>query len=1082
MLVPILAVCLALVVPAHATFITTEREWLAFDDAAECPVRFETKIPAESGFTNGPDGRSAIRVAVPDIERDEQACAFAIALPPLGEAFNAARLWLKGSENTKRLEVVFRTDSGSFGTDVLLEPEWRTVTFGPHNTRPFFGTEQGALDASRATEIRFCFGVWQGHRGGPHEVSIGPITALQSPLLAPGGPVETVNQPELGLPLQSFTVELLDLCRGQWRFRDPLGGRLDLEGPVSAFAFVGNAGGRVRLGYLCCDPEFPDDLRHADLRIASPLSESAEDLLFKVEEACFACGVAARALGDGVYQCELHDIQLGPATTGDRYVAGMYLLVGTRASPLWLAGGRGAEGPHCRLLTDRVGSVFAEDEPVRITLVGWHLQGELSQRISLRATDYASGEALWRDRVRLQSNRGELLRREVEVPVDRFGVFEVTAFVGADELANLRVCRIPRPRRIDPDRSAIGINVFQQQIWWYAYQVPLMAKAGVHWLRPWLAWENTWRTQEPEPGQWDTRALDAALRRMEAHGQRYECMLFSAPNWVAGSARSGVPPAERMDEWAEYVERLVRQYKGRLTHYEVWNEPDLMWPAETRLAGEHYLAMLKATWEAAKRADPDCVIDGLSQAGNEQWLENVGRLGAGEYLDVATVHTYAGPADFAGEIEKRRRIIRQHGMGEKTLWINEFGGTAYDFSPEYSARFGCSERKQAGVLVANYAQALSFDPGMKAFWFCTYDPRDAASESQWTWDAGIGVLYLGFLPKLSYAALAGVARQLDGRKCLGRADIARDLHQVSFEGPVAVVWHDRPDRPIAATELGCLPGEQIVVRDMFTNELASGKAGETQLDFARGVLYIEGSRQMAGLARAESGTRVEPETLALAPGEAGEMTVTAPQRARIHVEPETRLPASVEALEGRVGERARIVVTAPPDCERGSGVIVVRVTLSRGMLGLLEPAEIRRTATVTVGEPNLIRDGAFALGHLLEWAPERTSAYTWDSEVGHRVPGSLRFDGPFDRRLVHWRVTPETGRPVRLRLWVKAQELADCVASVNLALFGPDKWITTWCLAATEDEEQGRFDGTASIPAGTTDWTLVETELPAELV
>ena len=31
-------------------------------------------------------------------------------------------------------------------------------------------------------------------------------------------------------------------------------------------------------------------------------------------------------------------------------------------------------------------------------------------------------------------------------------------------------------------------------------------------------------------------------------------------------------------------------------------------------------------------------------------------------------------------------------------------------------------------------------------------------------DAGIGVLYLGFVPKLSYAALAGVARQLDGRQ------------------------------------------------------------------------------------------------------------------------------------------------------------------------------------------------------------------------------------------------------------------------------------------------------------------------------
>jgi len=314
-----------------------------------------------------------------------------------------------------------------------------------------------------------------------------------------------------------------------------------------------------------------------------------------------------------------------------------------------------------------------------------------------------------------------------------------------------------------------------------------MAQAGVHWIRPWLAWENTWNTQEPAPGQWETRPLDAALRRMEQYGQRYAIILFHAPAWATGTSSWTAPPLDKMDQWSAYVERLVTQYRGRIRHYEAWNEPDLMWPEETRHSGEHYRAMLQATWEAARRADPNCLILGLSHAGYEGWLENVGRLGVSEYMEGVTIHTYAQPGDFAAHVQRRREILEQYGLGPKALWINELGAPAYDFSPEYSAHFSCSERKQAAVLVSNYAQALSFDPRMKAFWFCTYDPRDAAHESQWTWDAGIGVLYLGFLPKLSYAALAGVAKQLDGRKCLGRVNLTRDLHQVSFEGPLAVV-------------------------------------------------------------------------------------------------------------------------------------------------------------------------------------------------------------------------------------------------------------------------------------------------------
>jgi hypothetical protein len=146
--------------------------------------------------------------------------------------------------------------------------------------------------------------------------------------------------------------------------------------------------------------------------------------------------------------------------------------------------------------------------------------------------------------------------------------------------------------------------------------------------------------------------------------------------------------------------------------------------------------------------------------------------------------------------------------------------------------------------------------------------------------------------------------------------------------------------------------------------------------------------------------------------------------------------------------------------------------------------EVIRTVSVTIGEPNLLHDGGFSLGNLLVWSPERTSLYTWDPEVGHAMPGSLRLDAPFDRRLVHWGLSPQAGRPVKLCGWVKTDRLEGCHVTLNLALFGPEKWLTTWCLATTDgagEIESGwrTVEKFGWLPTKTTEWTSIEAFLPA---
>ena len=1078
------ALMMLIALPAGAADIIAQQEIIAFDAGAAPPVEMSTRIPAKAGWTQGPGDGPALTVTVPDIDKEEKACAFVLELPDIDPRFNAISLQVRGSELTRRLEIGFITPEGGYGADVPLEKTWRTVTLGAHNTGPLWSTKDGALKPSTARQLRLCFGAWQGHRSGPHEVSIADIRAVQSPLFAPLPAVEEIDKPRAALPLQPFTVELLDLGRTQWRFVGALGSRLELEGSLDAYAFTSASVQDLKLAYLLCDPEYPEELSHAILKLAPPVQAEADKAWFRMREPFLACGLAVERVAPGALGCRIEDIGLERARQGERYVAAMYLVAGDKMAPLWLAPGKDTDGLCLRMLTDRVGHIFSEGEPVRVHIAGLCLSQDAPVTVHLTVTDYATGRQVWQGDETLPCAAGSATLRPRTLPLDRFGILEVEAVAG-QQRARLRVCRIPRPREVPPDESCIGINIFQQQVWWYAHQAPMMAKAGVHWIRPWLAWENTWRMQEPQEGAWHPDALDAALRRMEKFGLRYEYILFSAPQWLAGGARSGAPPADRMDEWAAYVRKLVTRYRGRIKHYEVWNEPDLMWPETTRHQGEHYVQMLKATYEAAKQADPECVIHGLSHAGYEQWLRRVGELGAGKYMDLATVHTYAAPNEFVAHMSRRREIIDYYGMADKPMWVNEFGATAYDFSPEYSAKMRCSEANQAHVLTANYAQALSFGPDTKAFWFCTYDPRDPAHESQWTWDAGIGVLYIGFLPKLSYAALAAVARQLDGKECLGRARIGRYLSQVSFEGPVAVVWHDRPEgiEPVPATQLGCLPDEQITIRDMFTNPVASGRAGDIAVDMSGGAVYLEGSRQMAGLARTQRAVAIEPAYLRLSPGQTVRARLAMPPGAGATLDAEPGLPVKATLSP----EEEALTVTAPQNAGRASGRLRLTAKLPVGVLGLLAATEVTREVSVRIGRPNLIRDGGFFAGNLLEWTPERTSPCRWDPDEGHSAPGCVRLDGPFDRRLVHWGADPKPDGAVRIRCWVKTEQIEGCLATLNLALFGAKGWIKTWCIATNGGPEADLggallMAGHAKLPSGSSPWTVIDVTLEADLI
>lgn len=182
----------------------------------------------------------------------------------------------------------------------------------------------------------------------------------------------------------------------------------------------------------------------------------------------------------------------------------------------------------------------------------------------------------------------------------------------------------------------------------------LAKRIGVKWIRLHDFGLQTWWTSvEKQKGQFtfdDAPVSDAVKRGFSILG-----VLEATPSW-ASSAPAGTReddfyahrayPARDIKDWENYVAATVGHFKDRIKYWEVWNEADVnsFWTG----APEQYAGYVRVAYEAAKRADPDCIImgGGAIPLQSKAWLERVLKAGALDYLDKLVFHGYAEGDDF----------------------------------------------------------------------------------------------------------------------------------------------------------------------------------------------------------------------------------------------------------------------------------------------------------------------------------------------------------------------------------------------------------------------------------------------------
>ena len=222
-------------------------------------------------------------------------------------------------------------------------------------------------------------------------------------------------------------------------------------------------------------------------------------------------------------------------------------------------------------------------------------------------------------------------------------------------------------------------------------QLSRMQAAQVTWVRQFFPWDDI----EFKPGQFDWGPWDAIVDAVDAFPQlELVAVLMNTPEHASGSQVPSAPPRDPA-VFGEFARTFAQRYGAAIGFYQIWDEPNLgaAW-GQRDPEPAHYLALLRAAWQAIHSADPDATVIAAAPAPTiEQgprnlsdllWLESLYALGAADWMDALAAKPYGfnSPPDERTVAEERlnfsrivalRELMVRHGDGHKALWASAWG-------------------------------------------------------------------------------------------------------------------------------------------------------------------------------------------------------------------------------------------------------------------------------------------------------------------------------------------------------------------------------------------------------------------------
>lgn len=303
--------------------------------------------------------------------------------------------------------------------------------------------------------------------------------------------------------------------------------------------------------------------------------------------------------------------------------------------------------------------------------------------------------------------------------------------------------------------------------------IPQMEEIGLRYLR---TGATSWGAVQPEEGRFDFKNLDEQIDYFGQHGLVFGGLLLGSPKWNTLD-KPGNLPVHNLPAWSRYVGEIVGHTKDKIARWEVWNEPPNFTGKDQTPAD--YAKLVVSAYDAAKAANPKCLIGLAAKSAHINYLDQVIQAGAKGHYDYLTLHPYEifdGVASNAGTeavfmniVPTVRKMLAARDPEKKGVPIvfTELGCDAKHKGPDV----------QAQALVKGYTMAIA--QGVACLqWF---EGRDG--------DSGpMGLIDAKGTPRPAYTAMGQMIRHLGQHpEYLGWVLLHDQHYAFAFQGAAGTV-------------------------------------------------------------------------------------------------------------------------------------------------------------------------------------------------------------------------------------------------------------------------------------------------------
>jgi len=291
---------------------------------------------------------------------------------------------------------------------------------------------------------------------------------------------------------------------------------------------------------------------------------------------------------------------------------------------------------------------------------------------------------------------------------------------------------------ISDTSSPYGINVHTAN----NNVLDMVKAAKIGWIRVDLAWNSI----EIKKGSYDFSQIDRIVNYAKSNNLSILAIMGRTPSWANGGKDSSYPP-NNIEDWTDFVVKVVRRYSGTIKYWEIWNEPNL----KEFFAYDKDVFVNKIFLPAAKKIKNinsklfivGPTLSNSTAQGSEWyfWMKYI-LTNCKDYIDIVSHHIYENRGVLyiyeilekgEGLIPSVLEIIEESGFSNKPFWITETGwNTAY-----------YSEEKQAELYLDFLKKMKAKELPSKIFF---YEIIDITGQNSLPW----GILRYNLTKKPAY--------------------------------------------------------------------------------------------------------------------------------------------------------------------------------------------------------------------------------------------------------------------------------------------------------------------------------------------